>query len=198
MTLRIMFLDMFKLRRLPKSRDIPVQLPQPLMQRWIPRSDVPNITLEMLHVNRIEADDGGVQTNIRLGDVLAVIIRSRVFSQMFFSTVQRSEKGVHGLFVGFLRGGEAGLVDAVVDVVVGPVVCAFDVLSQVFGEKVDFLIFLGQEIIKFGIEHADDLAGFVADDFVLLVVVERGDGEAAGIAWVDVEVDVSEVGEIFM
>ena len=36
MTLRIMLLDMLELRRLPEGRHIPIQFPQPLMQRRIP------------------------------------------------------------------------------------------------------------------------------------------------------------------
>lgn len=54
--------------------------------------------------------------------------------------------------------GESGLVYAIVDVVVGPIVHAFDVLAEVLGEQVDSLIFLRQDVIKFCVEHANDVA----------------------------------------
>lgn len=40
--------------------------------------------------------------------------------------------------------GETGLVDAVVDVVVGPFVCVVDGLSQAVGQEVDVLEFVGE------------------------------------------------------
>lgn len=75
MTPSIMPLNMFKLRRLPKRRLIPIQFPQPLMQRRIPRPNIADIALEMLHVDRIKADDGRIQADIGFGDVRAEIVR---------------------------------------------------------------------------------------------------------------------------
>lgn len=73
MTLRIMRLNMRKLRRIAKRRDIPVQIPQPLMDIRIPRSDVPDVRLEVLHIDGIEADDGRVEAHVGFGDVVAVV-----------------------------------------------------------------------------------------------------------------------------
>ena len=53
---------------------------------------------------------------------------------------------------------ETGFVDAVVDVVVGPVVGGFDFLLEFRGEEVDFLIFFREDVVEFGVEHADDFA----------------------------------------
>lgn len=50
-------------------------------------------------------------------------------------------------------------------------------------------------MVEFMIEHSDDFTAFVADDFLLLFVVEGGDCEAAGVIGVTFEVDVSDVGE---
>lgn len=54
---------------------------------------------------------------------------------------------------------ETGFVDAVIDVVVGPFVDGFDFLLEVFWKEVDFLIFFGEDVVEFGVEHADDIAG---------------------------------------
>jgi len=45
------------------------------VQRRIARADIADVALEMLHVDRVETDDGGVQADISFGDVLAVIVR---------------------------------------------------------------------------------------------------------------------------
>lgn len=38
----------------------PVQRPHPLVQRRIPAADVPDVALEVLHVDGVEADEGHV------------------------------------------------------------------------------------------------------------------------------------------
>lgn len=60
------------------------------------------------------------------------------------------------LFRGSL--GESGLVDTVVDVVVGPVVDPFDLVLHMLGKQVDLLVLLRQYIVEFGVEHANDIA----------------------------------------
>lgn len=70
--------------------------------------------------------------------------------------VQRGEEDLNILFVRFLCGCEAGFVDAVVDVVVGPVVGGFDFGPEGGWEEVELLVFFGEEVIEFVIEHADD------------------------------------------
>lgn len=98
---------------------------------------------------------------------------------------------------GGLRG-ESGLVDSVVDVVVGPFVPFVDFLSKVFGQEVHVLGFFGEQVVEFGVEHADDLARFVADNLALLDVVEGWYREAAFVFGIDFEVDVAQVGEIWV
>ena len=64
MALRIMLLDMFKLRRLPKRRNIPIQMPQPLVQRRVSRSYVTDVAFEMLDVDGVKADCGCVEADV--------------------------------------------------------------------------------------------------------------------------------------
>ena len=91
--------------------------------------------------------------------------------------------------------GETGLVHAIVDIVVRPLIRLLDLRLQVFRQEIDFLVLLGQQVVEFSVEHADDLAGLVADDRVLLGIVERRDREAAFVVLVHVEVDVAQVRE---
>lgn len=74
MTLGIMFLDMFKLRRFPKSRHIPIQMPQPFMQRRVTRSYIADVAFEMLDVDGIEADYCGVEADVGFGDGGAEVV----------------------------------------------------------------------------------------------------------------------------
>jgi hypothetical protein len=91
--------------------------------------------------------------------------------------------------------GKTGLVNTIVDVVVSPLVRLLDLRLQVLRQEVDFLVLLRQQVVELGVEHADDLAGLVADDRVLLGVVEGRDREAPLVVLVDVEVDVAQVRE---
>ena len=86
MTPGIMFLDMFKLRRFPKRRHIPIQLPQPPVQRRKPRTYITDIAFEMLDVDGVEADDGCVEADVGFGDVPAEVVGAggRLGGQMGF------------------------------------------------------------------------------------------------------------------
>ncbi len=81
-----------------------------------------------------------------------------------FGAVERGEEVVDGGFVNFLFRGDATFVDAVVDFVVGPLVCFLDLSAQVFRQEIDGGICLGQEIVESSIHHADDFTRLVVDD----------------------------------
>jgi hypothetical protein len=148
MALGIMRLNMRKLRCLPKRRDVPIQIPQPLMQMRETAPDVAVVGLEMLHVHGVEAHDRGVQPHIGLSDVGAKVERPRGRGEVRFGAVEGGEEGNYGFGVGFFCGGEAGAVDAVVDVGVRPVVRGFDFLLEVLGVENYVLVFLGQDIVE--------------------------------------------------
>lgn len=109
MTLRIMLLDMFKHRRLPKGRYIPIQFPQPFMQIRITGSYIADIAFEVLHVDGVEADYGCVETDVGFGYGGAEVVGGGVGGEVGFCAVEGGEEGVHGFFVGFL-GSKAGKV----------------------------------------------------------------------------------------
>ncbi len=76
MTPRVMPFNVLELRRLSERRNIPIQLPHPPMQVWIPRSDVSEIRLEVLHVHAVKSDDGGEKADIGFGDAVVEVILS--------------------------------------------------------------------------------------------------------------------------
>ena len=66
-----------------------------------------------------------------------------------------------GGVIGFLRGGETGLVDAVVDAVIDTGVHRLDLIAQGFGPVI---VAVPGQPVEGGIEHADDLRAFVRHD----------------------------------
>lgn len=58
---------------------------------------------------------------------------------------------------------KARFVDPIVDIMIGPVVCPFNLCSQFRREEVNAPILVVDYVIEFCIEHADDLAGLEVD-----------------------------------
>jgi len=118
---------------------------------------------------------------------------------MLLGAVEGVEESDDVALVGGLGGGEAALVDAVVDQVVLPLVGGVDVGAQGLRVEVHGAVFLvGDNIVELGAEHAEDLAALVVDDGLLDFVVEHGHGEAAGVVRVRREVHLAEMGEPFV
>lgn len=67
---------------------------------------------------------------------------------MLLDLIQTSEEGDNCFLVRFLRGGEPGLIDAVVDVIVCPFVRGFDLGLQSGWEEGDVLVFWGEEVVE--------------------------------------------------
>lgn len=57
MTPCVVPLDMLKLRGVLEGRVVPVQVAHPAVQRRVTRSNVTDVTLEVLHIDGIETDD---------------------------------------------------------------------------------------------------------------------------------------------
>ena len=96
MTLRIMPLDMLKLRRLPKRRHFPIQMPDPAVQRGETGADVAEIAFEVLDVDGVEADDGCVEADVGFGDGGAVVEGAGVGGEVRFGAGEGGEEGVEG------------------------------------------------------------------------------------------------------
>lgn len=85
------------------------------MNRRIPTPNIPYITLEMLDVDGIEADDCRVETHVCFGEVGAEVVWWACFggggggggvgvgAKVSFGAVEGGEEGVESFFVGFLR-----------------------------------------------------------------------------------------------
>jgi hypothetical protein len=65
----IMILDVLKFCRILECRVVPVQMPHPLVKVGIPRSDVSDVALEVLHVDGIKTHDCSVEANVGFRDL---------------------------------------------------------------------------------------------------------------------------------
>lgn len=103
MALRVMLLDMRELSRLAKSRNVPVQIPHPLVKGRVSAANVSDVALEVLDVDGIEADDGRVEADVCFGDTVAIVVWTGRLGEVLFSSVERGEECCYGFDVGVLR-----------------------------------------------------------------------------------------------
>lgn len=138
------------LRRLPKRRMVPIQIPQPLMNKRIPTPNISQVRLEMLNIHHIKPNNCREETDICFGDAGTEVERSfgRDRREMGFHAVEGGKEGCDSFLIGLLRGSKARFVDAIVDVVVSPIIVGFDIRLERGGEEVYFLVFFGQDVVK--------------------------------------------------
>ena len=80
------------------------------MQCGITRSDITDVALEMLHIDWIEANNGGIEANVCFRNIGPKVIWTSMLSEMSFGTVKGIEQGADGLLVSFLRSSDGQLV----------------------------------------------------------------------------------------
>lgn len=78
MALAVVLLDMLEVGRVPELWMVPVHALEPIVQDRILASDHAEITLEVLHVDCVETDQGTVDSNVDLSHVVAENIRTFV------------------------------------------------------------------------------------------------------------------------
>jgi len=67
--------------------------------------------------------------------------------------------------------------------------------NEAFAALVGLAVHWLDEVVEFGVEHTDDFTGFVVDYCLGLFVPESGDGVAAFVLWIGLEVQLLETGE---
>lgn len=121
MTLGVMLPDVRELRRLSECFDVPVQIADPptephqrlnqsgigskryvLVNGRISAANIANVALEVLDIDRIETNDGRVETDVGLCDAVAVVVGTWILGEVFFDAVEGFEELRDGFFVGFL------------------------------------------------------------------------------------------------
>ena len=90
------------------------------------------------------------------------------------------------------------VLNSVIDVIKHPRIHLLNLISKILGEKYHLPIFLWQEMIKFRVEHSDDLAALVIDNCASLLVIQCGNRKSTLVVRVDFEVYVPKMRKAFM
>ena len=77
-------------------------MPQPLVDCWIATSYIADIALEMLHINRVESNDGCIESNVGLSDGRTEVVWFSIFDEVFLDAIQGYEEWMDGLLVSIL------------------------------------------------------------------------------------------------
>lgn len=72
------------------------------MQRWVPAPDIPDVALEVLHVDGIESHNRREETHVGFRHLVAEVEGPGVLGQVLLGTVQRLEQGLDVALVSFL------------------------------------------------------------------------------------------------
>lgn len=99
----------------------------------------------------VEADKGHEQTNVDFGQLVAEPVGPiplLLGSEVSLGAIEGLKEGDDVALVGVLRCGEARLVDAIVDLVVGPLVGLVDLLAEVLWVGVEAAVLFLDEVVK--------------------------------------------------
>lgn len=107
MTLRIVLLDVPEIRRVLILVVVPVQILEPVVQYRILPADHAEVAFEMLHVDRVEADQSCICPDVNFSHLLSEDVRAFIAMGDFFEFVQGGEDWWQVLLVDVLVGGEA-------------------------------------------------------------------------------------------
>ena len=115
--LGVILLDVPEIDRLLHPGHVPVHVLHPPVQVWVSVADAAQHEFEMLLIDDVEADEGREEFDVEFGD-LGEEIKGGILGlgKHFFEAVEGAEDGLGVLVVGNLGGGEAGFVDAAVEV----------------------------------------------------------------------------------
>jgi hypothetical protein len=114
-----------------------------------------------------------------------------VVAEAVFKRVEGGEDVGERLLVGFLRRGEAGPVDAVIEPRVDLGVQRIDLGAKVRRVEVEARV---GEVAEAGVQHPQDVRGFVVDDRAALLVPERRHRRAPRDGGIGAGVDLVQVG----
>lgn len=101
----IVLLNVLKLGSLLEGSYLPVEISQPFMYVRIPRANITDVALEMLNVDGIETNDGGIEAYIHFCEVFSKIELRCLFSKMSFDVVEGAEQALDCILIGFLCSG---------------------------------------------------------------------------------------------
>jgi len=177
----VVSLDVVKVRGVLERGVFPVQLLHPPVDIRISMADITDVTFEVSDVDRIEADDSDPKPDVSFCELITD--EEFLALERLFDLVQGLEHFINCSLICFGAARKTGLVNAVIDSIVNPIVNGVDFLTKFLGINVDFGLINGDKIVELRIEDSDDLGALVIHDFLIFLVPEHRNREPSGIAW---------------
>mmetsp|Transcript_4782 Transcript_4782/g.10540 ORF Transcript_4782/g.10540 Transcript_4782/m.10540 type:complete len:204 (+) Transcript_4782:51-662(+) len=131
--------------------------------------DGPLVRLEVDDVDLVKADEGHEEPKIHPSELAASDVA--LLRQNRFCLVQVLKEALHCLIISLLRLGKATSVDAIVDVMVDPLVGSLGSVCQVSREEVEVSRLC--PLLELAVEHLEDFGRLVVDNDALLLVPEH-------------------------
>ena len=147
--------------------------------------DPAQVAFEMADIDGVETHQRGEEPPVRFGRDVADQIAGR--RQPPLDLVEGRKQRAERLLVGGLGGGEAGTIDAVVDVGIHERIDAVDLLAQ--RRRIVIGLHVGQGV-EGRVEHPDDFRRFVVDDGAALLVPQHRHRDASGIVRIRRDIDL--------
>lgn len=163
----VVALDLVEIDRRGDSRSL-VEVQQVAVQVRVV-DDPPYIALEMPVVNGVETDQRAKEPPVRFHDPAAHQVAAR--GEAGFQFIERGKEEAARLFVGGLRRGEPGPVNAVVHGLVDERAPSLHLLAKRFGKKIDLRV--PREGVEFPVEHPADVVLRIIDDAARIPVPEH-------------------------
>lgn len=177
--------NMVEVDRLPDARHL-VDVAQETMQVQVV-ADTVLVALKVGDIDRIKANQRGPQANVRFRQAIARQVA--MLAQDLFQAFQRFKHLSDRFVIRFLAGGETGLIDTVIDVVVNPAVQFINFLAQLHRIVISGT---GAVRVKRGIEHADDFRRLIADNRLVFLVPQHRHGHAPGVVRIGAQIELVE------
>ena len=157
MAVVVVLFDVIHVHRRPDAAHL-IQFAHVIAQIGIVE-DALAVAFEVAVIHSIESHQRREQAPVGLRDALADEVAMP--SKTALDIVECLEQAVVGIFVGGLRGGEAATIDAVIDVVIDEAVDAVNFGASLLWIEIGAVV---RQRIERGVEHTNDLGGFVTDD----------------------------------
>jgi hypothetical protein len=89
-------------------------------------------------------------------------------------------------------------INPIINIIINPLIHLLNLVLQLLGKKIQLLILILHQIVKRMVEHADNLTTLIADNLLLLLVVQRRDGKPAFVVRTLRKVNVAEMRVVWM
>jgi hypothetical protein len=131
---------MFEVGCLSESFDIPIKVLEPLVDNRVIGADSPKIAFEVVYIDYIKPNDGGVCAYINLSKLLSKNIRTSILMDQLLKLVECGKDSWYIIVVFLLGGCEPSFVDTAVEIALHPHVDLINGTSEILWVEIQVLV----------------------------------------------------------